>query len=83
MVEDNHEEYLANNPMYAKSKEETVRILMRERRQEAIFHEWYVQNKIEKMEQELARIDEEIAKRDEEIAKKEAEIKKGNYDKNI
>ena len=90
MIEENPEEYLANNPYYAKSTEETVKILTHERRQEAAFHEWYVQNRIEKMEQELAKIDEEIAKRDEEIAKKEAEIakkeaeiKKGNYDKNI
>ena len=79
MIEENPEEYLANNPYYAKSTEETVKILTRERRQEAAFHEWYVQNRIEKMEkklEEISQIENEIAKKDAEIAKKDAEIAK-------
>ena len=77
MIEENPEEYLANNPYYAKSTEETVKILTRERRQEAAFHEWYVQNRIEKMEKKLekiSRIENEIAKKDAEIAKRDSLI---------
>ena len=77
MIEENPEEYLANNPYYAKSTEETVKILTRERRQEAAFHEWYVQNRIEKMEKKLekiSQIENEIAKKDAEIAKRDSLI---------
>ena len=77
MIEENPEEYLAKNPYYAKSTEETVKILTRERRQEAAFHEWYVQNRIEKMEKKLekiSQIENEIAKKDAEIAKRDSLI---------
>ena len=65
----------AANSIYEQNSDETVR-MMCEARREAIFHEQYVQNKMEKLEKQLAQKDSLIEQLQAEIEKLKNERKR-------
>ena len=65
----------AANSIYEQNSDETVR-MMCEARREAIFHEQYVQNKMEALEKQLSQKDDMISQKDSLIEQLQAELEK-------
>ena len=65
----------AANSIYEQNSDETVR-MMCEARREAIFHEQYVQNKMERLEKQLSQKDEQLSQKDSLIEQLQAELEK-------
>ena len=65
----------AANSIYEQNSDETVR-MMCEARREAIFHEQYVQNKMEALEKQLSQKDDIISQKDSLIEQLQAELEK-------
>ena len=65
----------AANSIYEQNSDETVR-MMCEARREAIFHEQYVQNKMDRLEKQLSQKDEQLSQKDSLIEQLQSEIKK-------
>ena len=63
----------AANSIYEQNSDETVR-MMCEARREAIFHEQYVQNKMESLEKQLSQKDEQLSQKDEQLSQKDSLI---------
>ena len=63
----------AANSIYEQNSDETVR-MMCEARREAIFHEQYVQNKMESLEKQLSQKDEQLSQKDEQQSQKDSLI---------
>ena len=63
----------AANSIYEQNSDETVR-MMCEARREAIFHEQYVQNKMERLEKQLSQKDEQLSQKDEQLSQKDSLI---------
>ena len=63
----------AANSIYEQNSDETVR-MMCEARKEAIFHEQYVQNKMESLEKQLSQKDEQLSQKDEQLSQKEKQL---------
>ena len=65
----------AANSIYEQNSDETVR-MMCEARREAIFHEQYVQNKMESLEKQLSQKDEQLSQKDSLIEQLQTELEK-------
>ena len=65
----------AANSIYEQNSDETVR-MMCEARREAIFHEQYVQNKMESLEKQLSQREKQLSQKDSLIEQLQAELEK-------
>ena len=63
----------AANSIYEQNSDETVR-MMCEARREAIFHEQYVQNKMESLEKQLSQKDEQLSQKEKQLSQKDSLI---------
>ena len=63
----------AANSIYEQNSDETVR-MMCEARREAIFHEQYVQNKMESLEKQLSQKEKQLSQKDEQLSQKDSLI---------
>ena len=63
----------AANSIYIQNSDETVRAMC-EARQEAIFHEQYVQKQLKEKDERLVLKDEQLAQKDEQLSQKDALI---------
>ena len=63
----------AANSIYEQNSDETVR-MMCEARKEAIFHEQYVQNKMESLEKQLSQKDEQLSQKEKQLSQKDSLI---------
>ncbi|MBQ9391092.1 MAG: hypothetical protein IJU02_02775 [Lachnospiraceae bacterium] len=63
----------AANSIYEQNSDETVR-MMCEARREAIFHEQYVQNKMERLEKQLSQKYEQLSQKDEQLSQKDEQL---------
>ena len=63
----------AANSIYAQNSDETVR-MMCEARREAIFHEQYVQNKMDNLEKQLVHTNEQLSQKDQQLSQKDQQL---------
>ena len=63
----------AANSIYEQNSDETVR-MMCEARREAIFHEQYVQNKMESLEKQLSQKEKQLSQKDEQLSQKDEQL---------
>ena len=63
----------AANSIYEQNSDETVR-MMCEARREAIFHEQYVQNKMESLEKQLSQKDEQLSQKEKQLSQKDEQL---------
>jgi len=63
----------AANSIYEQNSDETVR-MMCEARREAIFHEQYVQNKMESLEKQLSQKEKQLSQKEKQLSQKEKQL---------
>lgn len=68
----------AANSIYEQNSDETVR-MMCEARREAIFHEQYVQNKMDNLEKQLSQKDEQLSQKDEQLSQKDEQLSQKDF----